>query len=312
MQKLSDDELRAKTAEFRARIQERLSSIADEPEADRELQSPELQNPELQNPEVQNSDSDRQKEIETQRSEVLKVVLDELREEAFAVVREAGRRVLNMRHFDVQLIGGMVLHNGTIAEMKTGEGKTLVATLPVYLNALSGRGAHVVTVNDYLAKRDSEWMGKLYSFLGLTVGVIVHDLSDEQRHAAYASDITYGTNNEFGFDYLRDNMKFDLRDCVQRMHNFAIVDEVDSILIDEARTPLIISGASEESTDKYAKVNRIISKLEKGEEIDVAPGEPKQYTGDYVVDEKHRNITVTDEGWEKAEKLLGIGNIADP
>src|ERR1700692_2029887 len=312
MQKLSDDELRAKTAEFRARIQERLSSIADEPEADRELQSPELQNPELQNPEVQNSDSDRQKEIETQRSEVLKVVLDELLEEAFAVVREAGRRVLNMRHFDVQLIGGMVLHNGTIAEMKTGEGKTLVATLPVYLNALSGRGAHVVTVNDYLAKRDSEWMGKLYSFLGLTVGVIVHDLSDEQRHAAYACDITYGTNNEFGFDYLRDNMKFDLKDCVQRGHNFSIVDEVDSILIDEARTPLIISGASEESTDKYAKVNRIISKLEKGEEIDVAPGEPKQLSGDYVVDEKHKTITVSDEGWEKAEKLLGIGNIADP
>jgi preprotein translocase subunit SecA len=217
-----------------------------------------------------------------------------------------------MRHFDVQLIGGMVLHHGKIAEMKTGEGKTLVATLPVYLNALSGRGVHVVTVNDYLAKRDSEWMGKLYSFLGLTVGVIVHDLDDQQRREAYAADVTYGTNNEFGFDYLRDNMKFDLRDCVQRGHNFGIVDEVDSILIDEARTPLIISGASEESTDKYARVNRIIPKLEKGEEIDVAPGEPKQYTKDYVVDEKHRNITVTDEGWEKVEQLLGIGNIADP
>src|SRR5208337_4715703 len=211
-----------------------------------------------------------------------------------------------------QLIGGMVLHQGKIAEMKTGEGKTLVATLPVYLNALSGRGVHVVTVNDYLAKRDSEWMGKLYSFLGLSVGVIVHDLDDQQRRRAYHADITYGTNNEFGFDYLRDNMKFDLKDCVQRPHNFSIVDEVDSILIDEARTPLIISGASEESTDKYAKVNRIIPKLEKGEEIDVAPGEPKQYTGDYVVDEKHRSITVTDEGWEKVEGLLGIGNIADP
>ena len=233
-------------------------------------------------------------------------------EEAFAVCREAGRRVLNMRHFDVQLIGGMVLHEGTIAEMKTGEGKTLVATLPVYLNALSGRGVHVVTVNDYLAKRDSEWMGKLYGFLGLSVGVIVHDLDDEQRRAAYAADVTYGTNNEFGFDYLRDNMKFDLRDCVQRVHNFAIVDEVDSILIDEARTPLIISGASEESTDKYYKVNRIIPKLEKGEEIDTAPGEPKIMTGDFVVDEKHRNVTVSDEGWEKVEKLLGIGNIADP
>ena len=290
IQKLSDDELRGKTAEFRARIQERLSSIADEPDAD----------------------PDRQKEIEAERSDVLKAVLDELLDEAFAVVREAGRRVLNMRHFDVQLIGGMVLHEGKIAEMKTGEGKTLVATLPVYLNALSGRGVHVVTVNDYLAKRDSEWMGKLYSFLGLTVGVIVHDLDDEQRRAAYAADVTYGTNNEFGFDYLRDNMKFDLNDCVQRMHNFAIVDEVDSILIDEARTPLIISGASEESTDKYYKVNRIIPKLEKGEEIDTQPGEPKIMTGDYVVDEKHRNITVSDDGWEKVEKLLAIGNIADP
>jgi preprotein translocase subunit SecA len=295
MRKLSDEQLRAKTDEFRARIRERLSSIADEPEVD----------PELQN-------SDRQKEIETQRDEALKAVLDELLEEGFAVVREAGRRVLNMRHYDVQLIGGMVLHEGKIAEMKTGEGKTLVATLPVYLNALSGRGVHVVTVNDYLAKRDSEWMGKLYGFLGLTVGVIVHDLDDEQRRAAYAADVTGGTNNEFGFDYLRDNMKFDLRDCVQREHNFAIVDEVDSILIDEARTPLIISGASEESTDKYYKVNRIIPKLEKGEEIDTQPGEPKIMTGDFVVDEKHRNVTVSDEGWEKVEKLLGIGNIADP
>ena len=300
IQKLSDEQLRGKTAEFRARIQERLSSIADEPEADTDLPGIDLRN------------SDRQKEIEAERSELLRVVLDELLEEAFAVVREAGRRVLNMRHFDVQLIGGMVLHEGKIAEMKTGEGKTLVATLPVYLNALSGRGVHVVTVNDYLAKRDSEWMGKLYSFLGLTVGVIVHDLDDEQRRAAYAADVTYGTNNEFGFDYLRDNMKFDLNDCVQRVHNFAIVDEVDSILIDEARTPLIISGASEESTDKYYKVNRIIPKLEKGEEIDTQPGEPKIMTGDYVVDEKHRNITVSDDGWVKVEKLLGIGNIADP
>src|SRR5258706_9251948 len=180
--------------------------------------------------------------------------LDDLLVEAFAVVREAGRRVLNMRHFDEQLIGGIVLHQGKIAEMKTGEGKTLVATLPVYLNALAGEGVHVVTVNDYLAKRDSEWMGKLYRFLGLSVGVIVHDLDDEERREAYAADVTYGTNNEFGFDYLRDNMKFDLKDCVQRVHNFAIVDEVDSILIDEARTPLIISGASEESTDKYDRL----------------------------------------------------------
>ena len=290
MRKLSDAELRAKTDQFRQRIQERLSKIADEPDADH----------------------DRQKAIDAERGLALKQVLDELLVEAFAVCREAGWRVLNMRHFDVQLIGGMVLHSGKIAEMKTGEGKTLVATLPVYLNALSGRGVHVVTVNDYLAKRDSEWMGKLYSFLGLTVGVIVHDLDDDERREAYAADVTYGTNNEFGFDYLRDNMKFDLKDCVQRVFNYGIVDEVDSILIDEARTPLIISGASEESTDKYERVNRIIPKLEKGEEIDVPPGEPKIYTGDFVVDEKHKNITVTDEGWEKVEKLLGIGNIADP
>ena len=289
-QKLTDAELRAKTDEFRSRIQDRLSRVQDEPEAD----------------------PDRAKQIETARDQVLKEALDELLVEAFAVVREAGRRVLNMRHFDVQLIGGMVLHQGKISEMKTGEGKTLVATLPVYLNALSGRGVHVVTVNDYLAKRDSEWMGKLYRFLGLSVGVIVHELDDEERKEAYAADVTYGTNNEFGFDYLRDNMKFDLKDCVQRGHNYAIVDEVDSILIDEARTPLIISGASEESTDKYYRVNRIIPKLEKGEEIDVAPGEPKKLTGDYVLDEKHKTITVSDEGWEKVEQLLGIGNIADP
>ncbi|HEY7097446.1 MAG TPA: preprotein translocase subunit SecA [Terriglobales bacterium] len=290
MQKLSDDELRARTDDFRRRIRERVSQVADEPEAD----------------------PDRRKAIEDERYKVLQEALGEILVEAFAVVREAGRRVLEMRHFDVQLIGGMVLHDGKIAEMKTGEGKTLVATLPVYLNALSGRGVHVVTVNDYLAKRDSEWMGKLYRFLGLTVGVIVHELDDAQRREAYAADVTYGTNNEFGFDYLRDNMKFDLADCVQRGHNFAIVDEVDSILIDEARTPLIISGASEESTDKYARVNRIIPKLERGEEIDVAPGEPKQLTGDFVIDEKHKTITVTDEGWEKVEQLLGIGNIADP
>src|SRR5438128_4055653 len=206
----------------------------------------------------------------------------------------------------------MVLHQDRIAEMKTGEGKTLVATLPVYLNALVGHGVHVITVNDYLAKRDAEWMGRVYKFLGLSVGVIVHDLDDEERRQSYAADVTYGTNNEFGFDYLRDNMKFDLADCVQRGHNFAIVDEVDSILIDEARTPLIISGASEESTDKYYRVDRIIPKLVRGEEIDGAPGEPKILTGDYAVDEKHKTITVTDEGWEKVEQLLGIGNIADP
>ncbi|MGP0019737.1 MAG: preprotein translocase subunit SecA, partial [Candidatus Sulfotelmatobacter sp.] len=301
IQKLSDDELRAKTDAFRLRIQERLSQVAKSPQVEPAEPAGEDE-----------PDFDERKEFEKREYEALQEVLDEILVEAFAVVREASWRVLKMRHFDVQLIGGMVLHQGTISEMKTGEGKTLVATLPVYLNALSGRGVHVVTVNDYLAKRDSEWMGRLYRFLGLTVGVIVHDLDDEQRRAAYAADVTYGTNNEFGFDYLRDNMKFDIKDCVQRGHNYAIVDEVDSILIDEARTPLIISGASEESTDKYYKVNRIIPKLEKGEELDVAPGEPAQLTGDFVVDEKHRNITVTDEGWVKVEGLLGIGNIADP
>ncbi len=277
MKQLTDEQLRSKTAEFRQQIRERLDPIEDPEEKDR----------------------------------LLKEVLDEILPEAFAVAREAGWRVLHMRHFDVQLIGGAVLHQGKIAEMKTGEGKTLVATLPVYLNALSGRGVHVITVNDYLAKRDSEWMGKLYTFLGLAVGVIVHDLDDGQRREAYAADVTYGTNNEFGFDYLRDNMKFDLRDCVQRGHNFSIVDEVDSILIDEARTPLIISGASEESTDKYFRVNRIIPQLERGEEIEESL-ESKILTGDYVIDEKHRTITVSDVGWEKVERLLGIGNIADP
>ncbi len=278
MKQLSDEQLRAKTDEFRQRIRARVDAVEDPDEKDREL----------------------------------KLALDEILPESFAVAREAGWRVLKMRHFDVQLVGGVVLHQGKIAEMKTGEGKTLVATLPVYLNALSGRGVHVVTVNDYLAKRDSEWMGKLYTFLGLTVGVIVHDLDDRERREAYGADVTYGTNNEFGFDYLRDNMKFDLNDCVQRGHNYSIVDEVDSILIDEARTPLIISGQSEESTDKYYRVNRIIPQLEQGEEIDRGLGEDKVLTGDYVVDEKHRTITVTDVGWEKVERLLGIGNIADP
>jgi len=306
MQKLTDAELRAKTDEFRQRIQERLGR------AGAGNGNPPSGTDAAGETGEEGGDFDRTKRLEKEQYDALQEVLNEILVEAFAVAREAGRRVLNMRHFDVQLIGGMVLHNGTISEMKTGEGKTLVATLPVYLNALSGRGVHVVTVNDYLAKRDSEWMGRLYRFLGLTVGVIVHDLDDDERRNAYAADVTYGTNNEFGFDYLRDNMKFDLRDCVQRGHNYAIVDEVDSILIDEARTPLIISGASEESTDKYYKVNRIIPKLEKGETIEGPPGEPPQYTGDYVIDEKHRNITVTDEGWERVEGLLGIGNIADP
>jgi preprotein translocase subunit SecA len=217
---------------------------------------------------------------------------------AFALVREAGRRFLNMRHFDVQLIGGMVLHEGKIAEMKTGEGKTLVATLPAALNALAGRGVHIVTVNDYLARRDAEWMSPIFRALGLSVGVIVHDLDDEQRRAAYGADITYGTNNEFGFDYLRDNMKYDLAHCVQRGHHFAIVDEVDSILIDEARTPLIISGPAEESTDKYYRIDKIIPKLIK----DI----------DYTLDEKHRQATLTEEGVSKCERMLGLGNLYDP
>jgi preprotein translocase subunit SecA len=237
--------------------------------------------------------------------------LDDLLTEAFAVVREAGRRTLNMRHFDVQLIGGMVLHSGKIAEMKTGEGKTLVATLPVYLNALEGKGVHVVTVNDYLARRDSEWMGRIYKFLGMNVGVIVHDLDDRERQQAYGSDITYGTNNEFGFDYLRDNMKFQLEDCVQRIHHYAIVDEVDSILIDEARTPLIISGPSEESTDKYYRINGIIPKLVRGEVIEgKEPGE-KYTTGDFTVDEKHKSVALTEEGVGKVERLLNIDNLYD-
>jgi preprotein translocase subunit SecA len=246
--------------------------------------------------------------------------LDDLLHEAFAVVREAGRRVMQMRHYDVQLIGGMVLHNGTIAEMKTGEGKTLVATLPAYLNALEGKGVHVVTVNDYLARRDSEWMGRVYRFLGLTVGVIQHDLNDQQRQTAYGCDITYGTNNEFGFDYLRDNMKFDVSAMVQRGHRFAIVDEVDSILIDEARTPLIISGPAEESTDLYYEVDRIIPKLKRGE---VHQGQVKgedrdrlEASGDYVVDEKNKTASLTESGMAKAEQLLAHrlqpGGLYDP
>lgn len=272
---LSDEQLRAKTVEFKARIAEQVKGITD---------------------------ADELKTAE-------RAALDEILPEAFAVVREAGWRAVQMRHFDVQLIGGMVLHQGKIAEMRTGEGKTLVATLSCYLNALAGRGVHVVTVNDYLAKRDAEWMGKIYEFLGLTVGVIVHDLDDSERRAAYAADITYGTNNEFGFDYLRDNMKFEIKDCVQRGHYYAIVDEVDSILIDEARTPLIISGPTDQTTDKYARARKIVPDLELGEEVE--EGENKYLTGDYIVDEKQRTIGVTDKGWETIEKLLGIGNIAD-
>ncbi len=224
--------------------------------------------------------------------------LEDILPEAFAVVREASRRTLLMRPFDVQIIGGIVLHEGKIAEMKTGEGKTLAATMPLYLNALEGKGCHVVTVNDYLARRDADWMGPIYNFLGLTVGVIVHGLDDDERREAYHTDITYGTNNEFGFDYLRDNMKFSLEDYVQREFNYAIVDEVDSILIDEARTPLIISGPSEESTDKYYKINQIIPRLKKER--------------DYVIDEKSRTVVLTEEGVAQVEGFLNVQNLYEP
>ncbi len=224
--------------------------------------------------------------------------LDDILPEAFAVVREVARRTVNMRPFDVQLIGGMVLHEGKIAEMKTGEGKTLVATMPMYLNALEGKGAHLVTVNDYLARRDAEWMSPIYSFLGLSVGVIVHGMDDDERRAAYACDITYGTNNEFGFDYLRDNMKYSLEDYTQREFNYAIVDEVDSILIDEARTPLIISGPSEESTDKYYRINQIIPRLKKER--------------DYTIDEKSRTVVLTEEGVARVESYLNVSNLYEP
>jgi preprotein translocase subunit SecA len=262
---LTDEELKARFAELRAQVQGQLRDADPSEPTFREL---------------------------------MQQALEPAIVPAFALVREAGRRFLNMRHFDVQLIGGIVLHEGKIAEMKTGEGKTLVATLPAVLNALAGRGVHIVTVNDYLARRDAEWMSPLYRALGLSVGVIVHDLDDEQRRAAYGADITYGTNNEFGFDYLRDNMNYDLAHCVQRGHHFAIVDEVDSILIDEARTPLIISGPSEESTDKYARIDKIIPKLIQ----DI----------DYTVDEKHRTATLTEEGFSKCERLLGLANLSDP
>jgi preprotein translocase subunit SecA len=273
MQALSDDQFRARTAMFKERVQQAVGDVTDKEERKRRERA----------------------------------ALDEILPEAFAIVREASVRTTGMRHFDVQLIGGIVLHQGKIAEMRTGEGKTLVATLPSYLNALTGRGGvHVVTVNDYLASRDAEWMGQIHRFLGLEVGCIQNDMDDFERQAAYAADITYGTNNEFGFDYLRDNMKFDLATCVQRGHYFAIVDEVDSILIDEARTPLIISGPSDEATDKYKNADAIIPHLKKGEDVD------GKKTGDYVVDEKAHTAVLTEEGVDKAERLLGVGNLYDP
>lgn len=242
--------------------------------------------------------------------------LDSLLPEAFALVRESAWRILGMRHFDVQLVGGIVLHSGKIAEMKTGEGKTLVATLPCYLNALTGKGVHVVTVNDYLARRDAEWMGRLYQFLGLSVGSILHGMDDNERQQSYACDIVYGTNNEFGFDYLRDNMKFDLAEYVQRDLHFAIIDEVDSILIDEARTPLIISGPGDTSSDLYYRINSVIPRLQQGEVIehrDSKLGQTvKETTGDYTVDEKAKNANLTEQGVAKVERLLGVDNLFDP
>ena len=231
--------------------------------------------------------------------------LDDLLPEAFAVVREGSKRVMKMRHFDVQLLGGMSLHYGKISEMGTGEGKTLTATLPVYLNALTGKGVHVVTVNDYLAGRDAQWMGKLYNFLGLSVGINLPQMSREDKQAAYRSDITYGTNNEYGFDYLRDNMVYEAADRVQRGLNYAIVDEVDSILIDEARTPLIISGQAEDQTDLYLSIKRVVPKLEKQEgEADPHTGEGITKPGDFTVDEKSHQVFLTEQGHETAERLL--------
>src|SRR5882762_6790093 len=273
IKKLSEEELRARTAVFKEQLQQAVAGVRDMAE----------------------------------RKRLERAALDEILPEAFAIVREGSVRTTGMRHFDVQLIGGIVLHQGKIAEMRTGEGKTLVATLPAYLNALTGRGGvHVITVNDYLASRDAEWMGQIHRFLGLEVGCIQNDMDDFERQTAYAADITYGTNNEFGFDYLRDNMKFDLATCVQRGHYFAIVDEVDSILIDEARTPLIISGASDEATDKYYKADAIIPQLKRGEERDGVK------TGEYIVDEKQHTAVLTEDGVDKAEKLLGVGNLYDP
>src|SRR6266704_2387005 len=264
VQKLSDDQMRERTAFLKAQIADAVKDARDK-------------------------DDRKYREQEA---------LKENLPEAFALVREASVRTTGMRHFDVQMIGGLVLHQGKIAEMRTGEGKTLVATLPVYLNALTDRGVNVITVNDYLAARDAEWMGQIYRFLGLTVGCIQNDMDDFERQTAYAADVTYGTNNEFGFDYLRDNMKFDLGTCVQRGHYYAVVDEVDSILIDEARTPLIISGPSEESTDKYYKINKVIPSLVRDR--------------DFTVDEKARSVVLTDEGVEKVEAKLEVPNLYDP
>ncbi|MEX1324847.1 MAG: preprotein translocase subunit SecA [Synechococcaceae cyanobacterium] len=272
---LSDDELRGLTGEFRQKLESARGGGGD-------------------------SEAVRARE---------RAALDELLPQAFAVVREAGKRVLGMRHFDVQLIGGMVLHDGQIAEMKTGEGKTLVATLPAYLNALTGRGVHVVTVNDYLARRDAEWMGQIHRFLGLSVGLIQQDMTPPERRANYACDITYATNSELGFDYLRDNMATDIAEVVQREFHYCVIDEVDSILIDEARTPLIISGQVQRPQEKYQKAAEVAALLERAAELGKDGIDPE---GDYEVDEKQRSCTLTDEGYAKAEQLLGVSDMFDP
>ena len=278
MKALPDEALQAKTEEFRQRYKDAVAKFGGDPEE-------------------RISYADTKEGLRDLRKPVDQA-LTRLWPRPFAVCREASTRVLKMRHYDVQLLGGMVLHEGRIAEMKTGEGKTLVATLAVYLNAIAGRGVHLITVNEYLATRDAQWMGQLYNFLGLSVGVIVHGLTDQQRKEAYAADITYGTNSEFGFDYLRDNMKLQLGDYSQRGHHFAIVDEVDSILIDEARTPLIISGPAEDGTEKYLAVNKVI------------PGLRRER--DYTIDEKARSVSLTDAGMTEVEKRLGIDNLYDP
>src|SRR5215204_1030906 len=326
-QRLSDDELKAKTDQFKGRLAEATATLKGELE-------------ETQN-RASVADAEEREELKTQAEELDKELrrkeaelLDQLLPEAFAAVREASRRTIGLRHYDVQLIGGAVLHSGKIAEMKTGEGKTLVATLALYLNALTGRGVHLITVNDYLARRDVQWMGPIFHKLGLRTASIVHETSflfdptyltkdyrylnlrPITRQEAYLADITYGTNNEFGFDYLRDNMKFSLEEYVKRELNYAVVDEVDNILIDEARTPLIISGPAEESTDKYYLIDRVIPKLQRGAVIQGDPSQEDRAAieakGDYTVDEKSRSVTLTETGVAKVERLLGVHNLYDP
>ncbi len=326
-QSLRDDDLLAKTEDFKKRVGLATAQLRADLEEART--------------QTLNADSEQREELKSRVEELDKelreaeaAVLEEILPEAFAAVREASRRTIGLRHFDVQLIGGTVLHEGKIAEMKTGEGKTLVATSALYLNALTGRGVHLITVNDYLARRDVQWMGPIFHQLGVSVASIVHDASFRYdptfltkdyrflnlrpitRQEAYLADITYGTNNEFGFDYLRDNMKFSLEEYVQRELNYAVVDEVDNILIDEARTPLIISGPAEESTDKYYVIDRIIPKLQRGAVIQGDPTQEKRAAieaqGDYTVDEKSRSVTLTETGVAKVERLLGVHNLYDP